>query len=148
MRDVCAAGASARTRATGFGEALVVIAGQEQKAHYFCLDLPQSDDYFVRAFPAETTEAFLEGPSKHSLTWAVYRRRFCTTTRRWQWRRFWAMVRESGRKRLVNCRSTTCSPSDSGVRAKETTKAKWKGWWAMRVGTYWCRFPVVRTGRS
>jgi hypothetical protein len=27
-----------------FGEALVVIAGQEQKAHYFCLDLPQSDD--------------------------------------------------------------------------------------------------------
>lgn len=44
-----------------FGEALVVIAGQEQKAHYFCLDLPQSDDCFVMAFPAETTEAFLEG---------------------------------------------------------------------------------------
>ena len=44
-----------------FGEALAVIAGQEQKAHYFCLDLPQSDDCFVMAFPAETTEAFLEG---------------------------------------------------------------------------------------
>ena len=44
-----------------FGEALVVIGGQEQKAHYFCLDLPHSDDCFVRAFPAETTEAFLEG---------------------------------------------------------------------------------------
>ena len=44
-----------------FGEALVLIAGQEQKAHYFCLDLPHSDDCFVRAFPAETTEAFLEG---------------------------------------------------------------------------------------
>jgi hypothetical protein len=44
-----------------FGEALVVIAGQEQKAHYFCLDLPHSDDCFVIAFPAETTEAFLEG---------------------------------------------------------------------------------------
>jgi transposase len=44
-----------------FGEALVVIAGQEQKAHYFCLDLPHSDDCFVMAFPAETTEAFLEG---------------------------------------------------------------------------------------
>lgn len=44
-----------------FGEALVVIAGQDQKAHYFCLDLPQSDDCFVMAFPAETTEAFLEG---------------------------------------------------------------------------------------
>lgn len=44
-----------------FGEALVMIAGQEQKAHYFCMDLPQSDDSFVMAFPAETTEAFLEG---------------------------------------------------------------------------------------
>jgi transposase len=44
-----------------FGEALVAIAGQEQKAHYFCLDLPHSDDCFVMAFPGETTEAFLEG---------------------------------------------------------------------------------------
>lgn len=44
-----------------FGEALVAIEGVEQKAHYFCLDLPQSDDCFVMAFPAETTEAFLEG---------------------------------------------------------------------------------------
>ena len=44
-----------------FGEALVVIAGIEQKAHYLAMDLPYSDDCFVRAFPAETTEAFLEG---------------------------------------------------------------------------------------
>lgn len=44
-----------------FGEALVVIAGVERKAHYFVMDLPQSDDCFVMAFPAETTEAFLEG---------------------------------------------------------------------------------------
>ena len=44
-----------------FGEALVVIAGAEQKAHFQCMDLPQSDDCFVVAFPAENTEAFLEG---------------------------------------------------------------------------------------
>lgn len=44
-----------------FGEALVVIAGVEQKAHYLAIDLPHSDDCFVVAFPAETTEAFLEG---------------------------------------------------------------------------------------
>jgi transposase len=43
-----------------FGEALVVIAGVEQKAHYLAMDLPHSDDCFVVAFPAETTEAFLE----------------------------------------------------------------------------------------
>jgi transposase len=44
-----------------FGEALVMIAGVEQKAHYLAVDLPHSDDCFVAAFPAETTEAFLEG---------------------------------------------------------------------------------------
>ena len=44
-----------------FGEALAVIAGVQQKAHYLAMDLPHSDDCFVVAFPAETTEAFLEG---------------------------------------------------------------------------------------
>jgi len=44
-----------------FGEALVVIAGMKQKAHYLAINLPHSDDCFVVAFPAETTEAFLEG---------------------------------------------------------------------------------------
>ncbi len=44
-----------------FGEALVVIGGVEQKAHCFVLDLPHSDGCFVKAYPAETTEAFLDG---------------------------------------------------------------------------------------
>ncbi len=44
-----------------FGEALVVIGGVEQKAHCFALDLPHSDGCFVKAYPAETTEAFLDG---------------------------------------------------------------------------------------
>src|SRR5579863_2584236 len=43
-----------------FGEAQVVIAGVAQKAHFMVFDLPHSDDCFVQAFPAETTEAFLE----------------------------------------------------------------------------------------
>ena len=45
----------------GFGEALVVIGGVEQKAHCFVLDLPHSDGCYVKAYPAETTEAFLDG---------------------------------------------------------------------------------------
>ena len=39
-------------------EALVVIDGVQRKAHYLVVDLPHSDDAFVKAFPAETTEAF------------------------------------------------------------------------------------------
>jgi hypothetical protein len=44
-----------------FGEAWVVMAGVKLKAHFLAMDLPHSDDCFVIAFPAETTEAFLEG---------------------------------------------------------------------------------------
>ena len=44
-----------------FGEALVVIGGVERKTHCFVIDLPHSDGCFVKAYPAETTEAFLDG---------------------------------------------------------------------------------------
>ena len=44
-----------------FGETLVVIGGVERKAHCFVLDLPHSDGCFIKAYPAETTEAFLDG---------------------------------------------------------------------------------------
>ena len=37
----------------------VVAIGGVEKAHFLCMDLPQSDDCFVIAFPAENTEAFL-----------------------------------------------------------------------------------------
>jgi hypothetical protein len=37
-----------------FGEAIVIIGGVEQKAHFFVLDLPHSDGCFVRAYPAAT----------------------------------------------------------------------------------------------
>ena len=38
-----------------------IIGGVEQKAHYFVLDLPHSDGCFIKAYPAETTESFLDG---------------------------------------------------------------------------------------
>jgi transposase len=34
-----------------FGEALAVIGGQQRKAHYLVIALPQADDCFVMAFP-------------------------------------------------------------------------------------------------
>ena len=52
---------AAGTAQADFGEALVIVDGVEQKAHFFAIDLPHSDDCFVMAFPAETSEAFLEG---------------------------------------------------------------------------------------
>ena len=44
-----------------FGEAVGVIGGVRQKIHFFCMSLPHSDACFVKAYPRETTEAFLDG---------------------------------------------------------------------------------------
>jgi transposase len=44
-----------------FGEALAVVGGVMQKAHFFAFDLPHSDACFVKVYPAETTEAFCDG---------------------------------------------------------------------------------------
>lgn len=44
-----------------FGEALAVIGGVERKIHFLVIDLPHSDACFVKAYPAETTEAFCDG---------------------------------------------------------------------------------------
>lgn len=44
-----------------FGEAIGVIGGVRRKMHVFFMDLPYSDMPFIKAYPAETTEAFLDG---------------------------------------------------------------------------------------
>lgn len=44
-----------------FGEALVAIAGAEQKAHLAVMTLPYSDAYFLTAYPRECTETFQAG---------------------------------------------------------------------------------------
>jgi transposase len=40
-----------------FGKCVGVIGGVRMKLHVFCFDLPQSDACFIKAYPAETTEA-------------------------------------------------------------------------------------------
>jgi transposase len=42
------------------------------KLRVFCFDLPQSDACFIKAYPAETTEAFLDG---HVSAFAFFQRR-------------------------------------------------------------------------
>jgi transposase len=52
-----------------FGEAVAEIGGEQRKIHLFCLDLPHSDACFVKAYPAERTEAFLDG---HNAAFAFF----------------------------------------------------------------------------
>ena len=44
-----------------FGEATILLAGQETKVALFVMTLPYSGAIFIQAFPRECTETFLEG---------------------------------------------------------------------------------------
>ena len=44
-----------------FGEARAVIGGVARKAHFFVFDLPHGDACYVRAYPAATAEAWIDG---------------------------------------------------------------------------------------
>lgn len=44
-----------------FGHADAIMNGKLTRFHYFCMDLPHSDAPFVKAYPAETAEAFCDG---------------------------------------------------------------------------------------
>jgi hypothetical protein len=68
-RGVRAAVASAGHAQVDFGEALGVIGGVECKLHYFAMALPHSDAFFIKAYPAETTEAFCDG---HNAAFAFF----------------------------------------------------------------------------
>ncbi|MBA3625372.1 MAG: IS21 family transposase [Methylibium sp.] len=52
-----------------FGEAVAVIGGEERRIHFLAVDLPHSDACFVKAYPAETTEAFCDG---HNAAFAFF----------------------------------------------------------------------------
>jgi transposase len=47
-----------------FGEADAIIAGVKRRAHFFAMELPYSDACFVAAYPAATTEAWLDGHNR------------------------------------------------------------------------------------
>ena len=44
-----------------FGQAWAFIGGKKRRVHYFVMSLPHSDGIFIKAYPAETTEAFCDG---------------------------------------------------------------------------------------
>ena len=124
-----------------FGEARVIIGGVERKAHYLVLDLPHSDGCFVKAYPAETTEAFLDGRVSAFASLGGVPRAFCATTRSWRWPGYWATAGASGPEPSPSYSPTTCSRTGSAVLARAMTRGRWKGWWATCAATSWhpCR---------
>ena len=131
-----------------FGEAWVVIGGAKQKAHYLAMDLPHSDACYVKAYPAETTEAFCDGHISAFASLGGVPRAFCTTTPPWRWPGYWEMAAVSGPGCSPSCSPTTCSMTGLAVRAREMIRERWKVWWGMLAGTSWCPSPLSRTSRA
>ena len=52
-----------------FGETLGFIGDVECKLHYFAMSFPHSDAFFMKGYPAETTEAFCDG---HNAAFAFF----------------------------------------------------------------------------
>ena len=128
-----------------FGQAKAVVGGVEQTVRYFVLDLPHSDGCFVKAYPAETTEAFCDGHvSAFSFLGGVPRSILYDNTTLAV-----AKILGDGRHQRIRVFSerfspTTCSRTASAVPARTTTRARWRGWWDMRVGTSWFLYRCSR----
>ena len=109
-----------------FGEALVVISGVQRKAHCFVLDLPHSDGCYVKAYPAETTEAFLDGHVSAFAFLGGIPRASSTTIPGWRWPGSWATADASAPVPSQNSCPTTCSRTGSEDQAKAMTRARSK----------------------
>ena len=127
-----------------FGEALVIIGGVERKAHYFVLDLPHSDGCFIKAYPAETTEAFLDGHvSAFSFLGGVPQSILHDNTKL-AVAGSWGTAGGSAPGPSPSFSPTTCSRTGSAAPARATTRGKSKAWWATCGATFWCPYRPSR----
>jgi transposase len=131
-----------------FGEAVVVIAGVEQKAHFMAFDLPHSDDCFVQAFPAETTEAFLEGHVRAFQYFGGVPTRILYDNTTLAVARILGDGERQKTRAFSELQSYYLFARSSDVRARETIRARLRAWSAMCGATSWCRFHRLRVGTN
>ena len=113
-----------------FGEADAIIAGVKYRAHFFVMTLPHSDACFVAAYPAATTEAWLDGHNRAFVFSAAFPNRFFTTTTSVWCRASCQMARGNERGRSAGCSPITSSRTATAVPARVPT---WFGWnWCAR----------------
>ena len=120
-----------------FGEAWVVIGGVEQKAHYIAMDLPHSDACYVKAYPAETTEAFCDGHVSAFVFLGGVPQSILYDNTTLAVARILGDGRCQRTRCSPSCSPTTCSMTGLAVRAREMIRGRWKVWWGMLAGTSW-----------
>ena len=128
-------------RRSDFGEALAVIGGAERKIHFFAMDLPHSDGCLVQAYPAESSEAFCEGHRIGFEFFGGVPRSILYDNLKLAVARILGdgrRLKDPGFQRAAVALSVR-RPLRT-TRARATTRARSKGWWAMRGATSWCLF--------
>ena len=112
-----------------FGEAVGVIGGVRQKLHFFCMDLPQSDACFVKAYPRGDDRGV---PGRPCVGVRLLRRGAAVDPLRQharsRWRRSAATASASARAPSPSWSAIICSGTGSAVPARATTRAKSRGW--------------------
>ncbi len=126
-----------------FGEADIYVNGLLERAHFFVIDLPHSDDCVRDGVSgrdhgsilrrAQSSVCLLQGSAANDSV-RQHEDRLCPD--------IWGMGRDRRREPLANCRATICLRNGLGGRAKATTKGKWKGWLAMHGAISWCPYRV------
>ncbi len=130
-----------------FGEALVVIGGVEQEAHCFVIDLPHSDGCFVKAYPAETTEVFLDGHVSAFAFLGGVPQSILYDNTKLAVAGFWGTAVASAPAPSPSFSPTTCSTTGSAAPARAMTRVRWRAWWATCAATFWCPYRPSRTSR-
>ena len=116
----------------------------ERKAHCFVIDLPHSDGCFVKAYPAETTEAFLDGHvSAFAYLGSVPQSILYDNTKL-------AVARILGDGQRQRTRAFTELQSHYlfedrfGRPGKGNDKGKVRAWWGTCAATFWCPYRPSR----
>jgi hypothetical protein len=120
----------------------------QQKAHYLVMDLPHSDDGFVAAFPAETTEAFLEDHVRAFAYFGGVPTRIPYDNTKIAAAKILGGKIGNGGRASPSSRVSICSPISSDARPRATIRARWRVSLATHGATSWCRFHTRAVGRS
>ena len=124
-----------------FGRALAVICDIERKIYFLVMDLPHSDEYFLKTYPAETMEAFCDAQVAFSYSIAVCLCRFCKTTHGLPLLVFWEMESVKEPVRSLSWYIVTFLRIALAARAKGMIRARSKEWWNTHAATSWCTSP-------
>lgn len=107
-----------------FGECVGDIGSVRMKLHVFCFDLPQSDACFIKAYAAETTEAFLDGQVSAFAFFGGVPLSILYDNLKIAVAKILAAANGGERKPLPNSSATFCSTIALVVRARATTRMR------------------------